>query len=187
MDFDLARALRRIKPEKWTGGLPPRPAGQLDFTRTALPHGPTLLLDTCVYIDVLQARLPPDAKALLKTRTVHHVSVVLGELSHLFGRLPGSTRSHTVLNSLSMTLNAIAPRNIGTPGPGIALHAGILCGLVFRLGGFQRGQEVAALNDATIYLHALDNGHAVLTRNQNDFDRMNQILPDGRVLFYDPT
>jgi len=58
---------------------------------------------------------------------------------------------------------------------------------VFRLGGFQRGQEVAAMNDATIYLHALKRGYTVLTRNIRDFDLMNQILPAGRVLFYRTT
>jgi predicted nucleic acid-binding protein len=67
---------------------------------------------------------------------------------------------------------------------GVILEAGNLSGLVFRLGGFQPGQEVAALNDATIYLHALEHGYTVLTRNIRDFDFMNQIVPPGRVLFY---
>ena len=67
---------------------------------------------------------------------------------------------------------------------GILLEAGILSGLVFRLGGVQPGQEVAALNDATLYLHALERGYTVLTRNIRDFDFMNQIMPSGRVLFY---
>ncbi len=64
------------------------------------------------------------------------------------------------------------------------MEAGILCGLVFRLGGFQLGQEVAALNDATIFLHALERGFTVLTRNIRDFDFMNQVVPAGRTLFY---
>jgi len=64
------------------------------------------------------------------------------------------------------------------------LEAGILSGLVFRLGGFQPGQEVAALVDATLYVHAQQHGYTVLTRNIRDFDLMNQIVPRGRVLFY---
>jgi predicted nucleic acid-binding protein len=67
---------------------------------------------------------------------------------------------------------------------GVILDAGLLSGLVFRLGGFLPGQEVAALNDATIYLHALEHGYTVLTRNIRHFDFMNQIVPPGRVLFY---
>lgn len=43
---------------------------------------------------------------------------------------------------------------------------------------------MVALNDATLYLHALERGYTVLTRNIQDFDFMNQIMPSGRVLFY---
>ncbi len=43
---------------------------------------------------------------------------------------------------------------------------------------------MAALNGATIYLHALERGYAVLTRNIRGFDLMNHILPAGKVLFY---
>ena len=67
---------------------------------------------------------------------------------------------------------------------GVLLEAGILSGPVFRLGGFQPGREVAAMNDATIYLHALEHGYTVLTRNIRDFDLMNQIVSPGRVLLY---
>ena len=67
---------------------------------------------------------------------------------------------------------------------GPLLDAGIISGLAFRPGGFQTGQEVAALNDATIYLHALERGYTVLTRNIRNFDFMTQIVPSGRVLFY---
>ncbi|HJS87362.1 MAG TPA: hypothetical protein VJ779_18055 [Acetobacteraceae bacterium] len=58
--------------------------------------------------------------------------------------------------------------------------------MAFRLGGFQSGQKIAALNDATIYLHALERGYTVLTRNTRDFDLMNQIIPSGRILFHKP-
>jgi predicted nucleic acid-binding protein len=47
------------------------------------------------------------------------------------------------------------------------------------------GAQLAALNDATRFLHALANGFVVLTRNVRDFDIMNQILPGGQVMFYD--
>jgi hypothetical protein len=44
---------------------------------------------------------------------------------------------------------------------------------------------MAALNDATLYLHALSQGQIILTRNLRDYDVLNQILPDGQVLFYE--
>ena len=186
MRIDLRRSLRRIKPEKWTGSLAPRNAGDLDFVDVAAPFGPPLLLDTCVYLDTLEGRLPVVAKDLIKSRPVRHVSIVLGELTHFFGRLPPSPANAVVLEKLRSALDFIDPRQLNEPSAGVSLEAGILCGLVFRLGGFQVGQEVAALNDATIFLHALEQGLTVLTRNHNDFDRMNQIVPGGKVLFYKP-
>ena len=63
---------------------------------------------------------------------------------------------------------------------GDVIEAGILAGLLFRLGGLRAGQELAALNDATLYLHALSQGQVILTRNLRDFDVLNQILLTGR-------
>lgn len=41
------------------------------------------------------------------------------------------------------------------------------------------------LNDASLYLQALERGWIVLTRNLRDFDYLDQLLPAGRVLFYE--
>ena len=76
------------------------------------------------------------------------------------------------------------PRHRVEPAaPGAVLEAGILAGLLFRLGRPPGGRDIAALNDATIFLHALERGYTVLTRNIRDFDLLGQILPAGRVLF----
>jgi predicted nucleic acid-binding protein len=144
------------------------------------------LLDTCVYIDILEASLPPEVERLLPARELQHLSIVLGELAHNFGRLnpahPG-TRQH--LEALAGVIEDIPLHRLDDSiSAGVSPEAGILAGLVFRLGGFQRGQEVAALNDATIYLHALEHGFTVLTRNVRDFDLMNQVVPAGRMLLY---
>ena len=45
------------------------------------------MLDTCVYIDVLQGRTPDNVDRLVQLRLVNHSSVCLSELTHLFGRL----------------------------------------------------------------------------------------------------
>ena len=186
MQADLARSLRRIKPERFHGSLQRRGDADLPFVDAAALFGPPLLLDTCVYIDALEGCLPPQAEAVLRTRTVMHLSVVLGELSHNFGRLDprhGKTRQH--LNVLAGMIGDIPRHRVeDNISAGVLLEAGIVSGLVFRLGGFQPKQEVAALNDATIYLHALEHGYTVLTKNMRDFDFINQILPSGRVLFY---
>ncbi len=185
MRADLARSLRRLRPQSFTGTLTRRPDSALMFADDAPLVGPRLLLDTSVYIDELDGELPAAVETLFRTRTVRHVSVALGELSHSFGRLnPVHPDTRTILAELAGTIEDIPRHRLEDGSAGVLLEAGILSGLVFRLGGFQPGQEVAALNDATIYLHALERGYAALTRNIRDFDLMNQILPEGRVVFY---
>ena len=60
-------------------------------------------------------------------------------------------------------------------------QAGMLAGLVSRLSGADPG----LLNDASLYLQALERGWIVLTRNVRDFEIFDQLLPAGRVLFYE--
>jgi predicted nucleic acid-binding protein len=158
----------------------------LTFVDSAAPFGPALLLDTCVYVDALGDGLPPIVEALLRTRALIHLSVVIGELSHNFGRLdPRHPKTHTHLCELAEMIGDIPRhRTEDSIRASVLLEAGIVAGLVYRMGGFQPGQEVAALNDACIYLHALDRGYTVLTRNIRDFDYLNQIVPAGRVIFY---
>ena len=183
--FDLQRALRRIKPHRFTHPVRRRPAAELPFVPIVPAPGPELLLDTCVYIDVLQGKTPVEVDALLKLRTVNHLSVCIAELTHGFGRLdPDHGGTGGILQSITRAVAAIPRHRLETARGSVVIEAGILAGLLFRLCGLQSGREIAALNDATIYLHAMVNGLSVLTRNVRDFDIMNQILPDGRVLFY---
>lgn len=149
--------------------------------------GPALLLDTCVYVDALEGSLPPEAERLLTSRTLVHLSIALGELAHNFGRLdpahPGTARH---LSTLAEVPNDIPPHRSEAVSASTMLEAGILAGTIYRLTGRGAGGEVAALNDAAIYLHAISRGYVVLTGNVRDFDFLDQILTTGRVLFYRP-
>jgi len=145
-----------------------------------------LLLDTCVYIDLLQGRTSAAFDSLLQVRTLNHLSVCVAELAHGFGRLdPNQGGTTKILKTMADTIADIPPHRLQAPEAGVVVEAVILAGLLFRLGNLPAGRESAALNDATLYLHALDQGLVVLTRNIRDFDVINQILPTGRVLFYD--
>jgi predicted nucleic acid-binding protein len=186
--FDLRRSLRRTKPHRFVAPVQYRSNADLPFVRGPVTAGRELLLDTCVYIDVLQGNTPPAVDALLELRTSNHLAVCVAELTHVFGRLdPRHAGTDAILQTIARTVAAIPPHRLETATADTVIEAGILAGLVFRLRGLPPGQEIAALNDATVYLHALTNGQTVLTRNTRDFDVMNQILPDGQVLFYDRT
>lgn len=186
MRVDLSRSLRRLRPSQFSGSRRRRADADLTFAAEASLAGPPLLLDTCVYIDILEGTAPVVVDRLLQARTCIHLSLVLGELSHNFGRLdPNHPHTREHLAELEAVIHDIPPHRIDQDiSAGVVLEAGILAGLVYRLGGFQPGQETSALVDTALYLQSLETGCVVLTANLRDFDFMQQILPAGRVLFY---
>ncbi|RWK41206.1 hypothetical protein [Mesorhizobium sp.] len=108
----------------------------------------------------------------------------LAELTHLFGRLdPSHPATKTVLREIRRTLEDIQGHRLFSPSETAMGEAGMLAGLVTRLSGAARGESL--LNDASLYLQALERGWIVLTRNVRDFDYFDQLLPVGRVLFYE--
>nr|WP_294560779.1 hypothetical protein [uncultured Rhodopila sp.] len=129
---------------------------------------------------------PREVGELLSLRICNHSSVCIAELTHVFGRLaPGHPETAKIFVAISKTIGAMRPHRVREPGRLAWGTAGILAGLAFRLGGYQRGQERKLLNDALVYLQAIENGQIVLSRNIADFDILNQLVPDGRVILYE--
>lgn len=183
MSFDLAGALRRLKPQQAAGRISRRADADLPFLLEPVEPGPELLLDTCVYIDVLQACSPPAADRLLNLRIVNHSTVALSELTHLFGRLdPAHPMTRRTLVELTGVINDIPAHRLSRPSERAAGEAGILAGLVARLNGRPAGAEL--LNDALLLLQAAETGCTLLTRNLADFDLLLQLWPQASVLFY---
>jgi predicted nucleic acid-binding protein len=185
LSFDLRRALRRLKPERFLHPISRRPDEALPFIHEHLRPGPELLLDTVVYVDALQDRSPHEVDELTSLRLCNHSAICLAELTNAHGRLdPAHPETANTLARISQVISAIHPHRLDQPSISAWGMAGILSGLAFRLGGYQKGQERKLLNDSLVYLQALERGQVVLTRNIADFDLLNQILPEGRVLFY---
>ncbi len=186
MSFDLSAALRAIKPQKLTAPLSRRKRGDLIWIDEAMPVGAPILLDTCVYIDVLQGRSPRRLDLFLNIRICNHSAVCLAELTHLFGRLdPRKADTKGVLREIEATIRDIPGHRLSAPDEEIWGSAGILAGALFRLRGYQAGQESRCLNDALIYLHAIKTGSIVVTRNVADFDFLSQLVPAAGVIFYE--
>jgi predicted nucleic acid-binding protein len=143
------------------------------------------LLDTCVYIDVVQRRAPEQIRRVLAARISNHSGVALSELTHLFGRLdPWDARTPTVLAEIAGAISDIPGHRLSAPSIRALGEAGILAGVVARLAAVETMHEQALLNDAILYLQAIENGQVILTRNIRDFDFFDQLLPYNRVLFY---
>ncbi len=185
MAFDFDATLRWLKPAKKATPLVRRPDSSLVWIDALSGAGAPLLPDTTVYIDVLQGRSPSKLDDLLTLRTINHSAVSVAELTHVFGRLdPGDTRTKAVLASLQSVIADIPVHRLHAPDADIWAAAGVLAGLLFRLGGYPAGQESKCLNDALLFLQARKLGSILISRNVNDMDLLSQLVPDGRVVLY---
>jgi len=185
LSFDLDAALRGLRPSRKTRALRRRPDDKLPWIDARPTVGGPILLDTTVYLDTLQGRSPPVLDAIMNLRTCYHSCVCLGELTHAFGRLsPKDSRTAQSLKVIGRTVRSIPSHRLIAPDEAIWGQAGILAGLLSRLGGRAAGTERKSLHDALIYLQGRRNGWPVVTRNVIDFDFLHQLVPDGRLLLY---
>ena len=147
---------------------------------------PKLLLDTTVYIDRLQDKLPLPVETALTGATIWHSPVTASELTILVGLLHPrhADTANTVEKILLASTHRPDARTI-TPDAATWAEAGVLAGLIARLQQHGPADRRRTLNDALIYLSAARAGLTVLTRNVADFDLLNQLQPQGSVLFYE--
>jgi len=186
LSFDLDRAERALKPQA-RGALKARPAAELRWAEGEAKAGVPLLIDTTVYLDTLQGRTPAPVDDLLRYRSIFHSAVCLAELTHAFGRLdPAHSGTRKALNALAGAIDDIPRHRLFAPDTDLWGKAGMLAGKALRLGriALGQGQERKLLNDSLIYLQARKVGAAILTRNVRDFDLLEQLVPDGAVVFY---
>lgn len=185
MELDLAGALRRLKPEKRVLPLVRRPDRELTFIEHEQIAGPPLLLDTTVYIDVLQDRAPPALEELLCVRQINHSAVALGELVHNFGRLdPAHPGTKAILAPIRTAVDRIPAHRLSTPSAQAVMEAGIVTGVMARLHGLPKADRQSFMNDAMLYMHALEGGSTLVSRNISDMDLIQQLVPTGRVMLY---
>jgi len=145
--------------------------------------GAELLLDSCVYLNVLQGKTPREVDELLQLRIVNHSTVALSELTHVFGRLdPKHTGTRSVLSAISGVIDDMPAHRLTAPSARAFGEAGMLAGLAMRLGG--RASGIRLLNDALLFLQARDMGCELLTANIADFDLFDQLLPGSGLGFY---
>jgi len=183
--FDLDATLRRLKPHRKYGPLLRRSDRDLPWLDDAPAIGTPVLLDSTVYVDTLQGYSPPVLDAFIRLRACNHSAVCLSELTHLFGRLdPRDPRTKGALATVRATIHDIPRHRLWAPDDECWGSAGILAGLLFRLGGYPAGAERKCVNDALIGLQARKLGIPVVSRNLADFDYLNQLLPDVRILLY---
>jgi predicted nucleic acid-binding protein len=178
--------LRRLKPEKHQKSLAYRDRSQLRFLKSLKPPLPKLLLDTTVYIDALQGRLPDDMEVALRTGSLWHSSVTEAEMAALAGLLdPARKDTASVIAQVAASIELRPEHRILTPDRDTWREAGILAGLLARLQRYGKTEQRKALNDALIFVTAARHGCVVLTRNIKEFDLLMQLDAKGQTVFYD--
>jgi predicted nucleic acid-binding protein len=184
--FTARSVLRRLKPEKRRAPLIRRSVSALPFVERAAALPRTLLYDTTVYVDILQGRFPEAGEVAIRAADAWHSTVSEAELIAPCGFLnpdhPGTVE--TTRQIMAVIERRPAHRTIA-PDQETWLVAGVLSGILARLQGYGRADRRRVLNDALIFATAQKHGMAVLTRNTDDFDFLQQLDPSGKVVFYE--
>jgi predicted nucleic acid-binding protein len=147
---------------------------------------PKMLLDTTVYIDKLQGRMPANVDSLLDRANIWHSTVTECEMGVLAGLLnPAHPDTAHAVEEVVASIEARGDQRIVNPDRDTWREAGILAGSLARLQQYGRADQRRALNDALIFLSAAKEGLTVLTRNIADYDLLMQLAPQGQAVFYD--
>jgi predicted nucleic acid-binding protein len=177
--------LRQLKAAERRTTLRHRERSQLPFVVNASSI-PRLLLDTTVYIDELQGKLPTDVELVIRSTSLWHSTVTESELSALAGLLdPAHPETASALEQVFASIEQRPSHRIVNPDRDVWRDAGVVAGLLARLQRYRKTEQRRALNDALIFLSAAKAGLAVLTRNISDFDLLMQLVPQGKAVFYE--
>ena len=166
------------------GKLSARANAELPLLETAEPGGP-ILLDTGVYIHQLKSQAPRTLEKLISLRITNHSSVAIQELLHTVGRLdPGDPRTKDNVAGIMKLVEGVPMHRLLRPDLDVLADAAVYAGILCRLRGYQKDNRKKALSDSTLFLQARKLGLTLVTANVEEFDLLQQMQPEGRVLFY---
>jgi predicted nucleic acid-binding protein len=186
LTIDLRQHLRRIKPDRQLGQLAPRGPDELIAAADIAGEGrAAILLDTNVYIRSAAGTLPAPAEALVDRGLLFHCSVCVAELSTGVANAdPAHAGWKALCDHYAGLIASIPATRLLTPDPDIWAEAGLVAGTLSRTQNYQRHQRKEALNDALIFLTAAKAGLPVLTANRDEFDLIQQLVPQGRFIHF---
>tara|TARA_Y100001951_G_C11238197_1_gene238822 strand:- start:341 stop:898 length:558 start_codon:yes stop_codon:yes gene_type:complete len=181
----IRKVLRSTRAARRKRTLPTRPDSDLIFLETLPEAGDAIMLDTCVYIDQLQARLPAAVEARIAARNTFHSGVALSEICFPFGRLdPNDPRTASTLTAIEDLISAIPERRVMEISSQTQGKGAILAGAMARVLGLNESARRKCLMDAMLAAHAIEEQLLLVTRNVVDFDRLSQLDPRLKVAFY---
>lgn len=146
-----------------------------------------MLLDTCVCLDGGKGKLPPGAQRLVAGSPLFHCSVAIAEITYAFGRLdPRHSDTQATLAFLGEVLRRVRVDRTVAPNREAYVEAGIVTGTLVRTQKLGPADRRKLMHDVLVFLTARQIGCPVLTANTKDFDLIQQLAPDGKVVYYTP-
>jgi predicted nucleic acid-binding protein len=186
LSSNVQSSLNRLKWQKQTEKLKPRPQSGLPFLGKIPTILGKLLYDTTVYIDILQDHFPAGGDAVIRGVDAYHSTVTEAELIFAIGRLdPKHPETAENTKKISAVIDKRPTHRTLSPDESIWRDAGTMTGMLTRLQGYSGPDRQRLLNDALIFCTARKFGLTVLTRNIHDFDLLQQLDTAGKVLFYE--
>lgn len=184
----LSKHTEKLRSRHDLGGVTPRDRDRLAYVDDATAAGGPLLLDTGVYIHQLKGKTPDILDGLIAARQVNHSVVAVQEMLHTIGVLdPADARTEATVSVIRDLIDGIPSHRLHVPTRQAMADAAVYAGILCRLKGYAKDGRMKALHDCTIFLQARDLGCTLLSANVVDFDILQQLGPEVRVLFYEAT
>jgi predicted nucleic acid-binding protein len=158
MPSQLKNAIRRIKPQKQLGQITVRSDDELTSAselRVSLAN--KLLLDTNVLIKHAAGDLPRHVLRLIEQATLFQSTVCIAEICVGLANRNVSHKNWTKeITYWNEAFLSFTDARILAPDEAIYMDAGLIAGTLSRIQHFQDIQRKKALNDALIFLPALN-------------------------------
>jgi hypothetical protein len=198
---DIAGVLSRHDPAAHVASHPRRRDEQLPFDPTALPADMPVMLDTTFYINRLKRKLPAAILEFVDARSVKHSAVACGELAVSVGILtPGHPTTPAYRDPIVNLLGTIDVADTVAPSAAAWAEAGIVSGILARTQHLNRskkelteaeaccqeGKRRKLLNDALMFLSAIEAAAILVSANVRDMDLLLRMKPAAHVLLYRP-
>lgn len=198
---DVASIVARHDPAAYSRPLARRSDADLPFDPAATPADLPVMLDTTFYIARLQGKLTAGLLDFVDARQVLHSAIACGELAISIGILtPDDPTTPKYRDPLMTLLATIDLAQTVSPSAAAWAEAGMIAGILARTQHLNRsrkaltaaerrcqdGKRRKLLNDALIFLSAVESNAVLVSANARDLDLLLRFKPAARVLLYKP-
>lgn len=196
---DAAAVVAQHDPADYGGSISRRPDSELPFDPAAVPADLPVMLDTGFYISHLKRKLAAPILDFVEGRPVLHSGVACGELAVSVGILtPGNPTTPSYRVPIMNLLATIDMDQTIAPSAAAWSEAGVIAGILARTQHLnksrkdlspveeccQTGKRRKLLNDALIFLSAVESNAVLVSGNIIDIDLLLRFKPTAHVLLY---